>query len=63
MGNRCCSREGGEVDRPLLYQKLEGETKEKRDDQNESGERNALNEEKMNDAKDSTMTELPHSEE
>lgn len=59
MGNRCCSRESEGVDRPLLYQKLEGETKE---DTKESGEGNPLIEAKNNDAEDPSMTaELPHS--
>lgn len=57
MGNKCCSREAGDVDRPLLYQKLEGETKEKRDDLQEPGEGNPLNEAKYNEAEDSTAEE------
>ena len=50
------------MDRPLLYQKLEGETKEKRDDLKEPGEGNPLNEAKYNEAQDSTVKEPAHSE-
>lgn len=50
------------MDRPLLYQKLEGETKEKRDDLKEPGEGSPLNEAKYNEAQDSTVEEPAHSE-
>ena len=63
MGNRCCSREGGDVDRPLLYQKLEGETKEKREDQDGTEEAKSLTEAKNNGMDDAAVTEPSNIEE
>lgn len=62
MGNRCCSREPRDVDRPLLYQKLEGETKEKKDDEKASEEK-TLTEAKTNEIEDTAVTELSNVEE
>lgn len=63
MGNRCCSREEGDVDRPLLYQKLEGETKEKREDQDGMEEAKSLTEAKNNEMEDAAVTEATNIEE
>lgn len=62
MGNRCCSRESGDVDRPLLYQKLEGETKGKEDKKTPEEEK-TLNEAKANGAEDHSVTEISNIEE
>lgn len=63
MGNRCCSREARDVDRPLLYQKLEGETKEKREDQRLTEEENSLTEAKNNEVGEPAVAELNNVEE
>lgn len=62
MGNRCCSRESGDVDRPLLYQKLEGETKAK-EDKTTSEEEKKLNQAKTTGAEDHSVTEISNIEE
>ena len=62
MGNRCCSRESRDVDRPLLYQKLEGETKE-REGNKGSEEEKTLAEAKTNDPDDPAVTEISNIEE
>ena len=62
MGNRCCSREARDVDRPLLYQKLEGETKEKKG-QRLTEEENSLTEAKNNEVEEAAVTELTNVDE
>lgn len=64
MGNRCCTRESRDVDRPLLYQKLEGETKAEREEKRGTEEEQTLTEAKTNEADDEpAVTEISNIEE
>ncbi|CAH3190822.1 unnamed protein product, partial [Porites evermanni] len=56
------TRESGDVDRPLLYQKIEGETKGK-EDKKTTEEQKTLNEAKTNGAEDHSVTEISNIEE
>ncbi|CAH3144100.1 unnamed protein product, partial [Porites lobata] len=56
------TRESGDVDRPLLYQKLEGETKGKEDKKTPEEEK-TRNEAKTNGAEDHSVTEISNIEE